>query len=75
MDRKERGGGMIHYHYSSRKYRQLVEWISQNDNPGDNEPIEAISGYLSVVMIAHCYKLKAIDVATDVMALRKEGQP
>jgi hypothetical protein len=58
-------------HYSSRKYRQLVEWIADMDNSGNGDNLEEVAGYVTVVMLAHCYKLKCIDVARDVMAVRE----
>ncbi len=56
--------------YSSRKYRQLVEWIAWNDAPGDHADLEALSGYLTVTMLAHVYKLPGVKVAGDVLAMR-----
>ena len=66
--------------YESRKYRQLVWWIALNDAPGDASPLEELSGYLTVTMLAHCYNLPSLKVAKDVQAVRdyeaeKEGIP
>lgn len=60
-------------HYSSRKYRQLVKWIADMDNSGSGDNLEEVSGYVTVVMLAHCYNLKCMQVAEDVMAYRKAG--
>jgi hypothetical protein len=57
-------------HYQSRKYRTMVEWIALNDNPGDSENVEEIAGYMTVTMLAHCYNLRPLYVAEDVMAIR-----
>ena len=57
-------------HYGSRRYRQLIEWIADNDNPGDNDPLDAVAGYLTVTMLAHTFNLKKTDVAADVLLLR-----
>ena len=57
--------------YSSRKYRDLIDWIAWNDGTGDDHPIEELAGYLTVTMVAHCYKLKNVQVATDVWNLRR----
>jgi len=63
-------------HYRSRKYRRLIEWIALNDNPAHNDSVEELAGYLTVVMVAHCYDLKPSDVAEDVSGVRKlEGAP
>lgn len=60
-------------HYSSRKYRQLVEWIAFNDNSGENDSLDDVSGYITVVMLSHCYKLPSIKVAEDVLACRRRS--
>lgn len=57
-------------HYSSRKYRTLVEWIALNDSTGDDHNITEISSYLTVIMLAHCFNLPNLHVAEDVMAVR-----
>ena len=69
-------------HYSSRKYRQLVEWIALNDNSGGGDTTEEVAGYVTTVMLAHCYNLNNQVVAEDVMQYRipslaamKEAQP
>lgn len=59
------------FHYSSRKYRQLVRWIADNDSPADKDGVDALAGYLTVTMLSHVYNLKSRDVAIDVLALRE----
>ena len=57
-------------HYQSRKYHRLIEWIAMNDNDGDAEPLEQLTLYLSVKLVADCYDLKPRQVAEDVIAFR-----
>ena len=58
-------------HYSSRKYKQLIEWIAYNDEPLERDR-EVISGFVSTVMLAHVYNLNHLHVADDVLAYRNE---
>jgi hypothetical protein len=59
----------------SRTYAFLVKWIADNDNAGDNEGIEATSGYISVLMVADLCSTTPKQVATDVYALRQGTTP
>jgi len=56
-------------HYSSRKYRMLVEWIALNEDAIETDP-QVIAGSLTVTMLAHCFDLKNADVASDVLEIR-----
>lgn len=63
----------INFAYQSRKYRSLVEFIALNDDNGSPDAlnIEAVSGYMTVVMVAACYNLKTASVAKDVISIRQ----
>lgn len=58
------------YAYSSRKYRRLVHWIADNDNPGDNLTIVELADSIPVLLIADCFDLKPRQVAEDVWIIR-----
>jgi hypothetical protein len=53
-------------------YRRAVEWIAANDNAGDNEDVDALSGYLSVLLVADLFdKFDSETVARDVYRERQ----
>lgn len=51
-------------------YRDAVDWIARNDALGDDEGVEELRGYISVVLIADIFGADAVRVATDVKRLR-----
>ncbi len=59
----------MNLHYSSRKYRQLVEWIALNDDAVERDET-TISESLTVTMLAHCFNVKNELVALDVLQFR-----
>lgn len=56
------------------RYWEAVRWIAYNDNPGDDEPIEAIAGYLTTLLVADVFGEEPENVATDVWAQRQKVQ-
>lgn len=48
-----------------------VHWIAANDAPGDNDNVEALSGYISVVMLADIYNVATRKIAEQVDIIRK----
>ena len=56
--------------FTTRRGCQLVRWIAENDNPGDDEHIDALMGYLTVVMLAHVYDVAPVQIAETVYELR-----
>lgn len=51
-------------------YARAVEWVALNDNAGDNEGLESVAGYISVVLIADLWNKSAKTVAQDVLNWR-----
>jgi hypothetical protein len=52
-------------------FKQAVQWIALNDNSGDNEPVEDVSGYISVALTADLFGKDPMDVAKKVVWWRK----
>lgn len=53
-------------------YWAAVAWIADNDNPGDDEPIDAIAGYMTTLLVADLFGIEADKVATDIWAQRQK---
>jgi len=53
-------------------YRAAMEWIAWNDNPGDDDLPIALSGYISVCLVADMWGKSSLRVATDVFNIRGE---
>lgn len=51
-------------------YRFGVEWIAQNDAPGDGDDAEALAGYISVLLLADLFGVEPAKVASDVLKRR-----
>lgn len=51
-------------------YRYAVAWIALNDNPGDNESLDILSGYVSVALVADLFGVSQYKVAQDVWIYR-----
>lgn len=57
---------------TSRTYRNAVEWIALNDNPGDNQPADIVASYLTVTLVADLFNKLPLDVAKAVIARRAQ---
>jgi len=53
-----------------RLYRRGVAFVAMNDNPADDEGLDAVAGYMSVILLSEMYRVKAARVALDVLAMR-----
>lgn len=53
-------------------YRAAVAHVAMNDNPGDNESVEVLTGYLTVVLISELFGVTSERVARDVMRVREQ---
>lgn len=51
------------------RYKEAVQWIAYNDEPSETDP-NAMSGLISVVMVADLWDKDAGDVAREVVAIR-----
>lgn len=51
-------------------YREAVAWIAYNDSPGDDDDLEAVSGYVTTLLVADLFGVDAAKVARDVMKVR-----
>jgi len=51
-------------------YAQAVQWIADNDAPGDDVPAPDLAGYLTVMLVADLFGRTEAKVATDVWELR-----
>lgn len=49
-------------------YGDAVRWIADNDATGDNDSVEVVSGYISVVLVADLFGADPWKVAVDVGA-------
>lgn len=54
------------------KYREGVEWIAMNDDPGssDSLDLEAVAGYISTHLLADLYGMDYKEVGRDVINFR-----
>lgn len=53
-------------------YTQGIHWIAFNDNAGAGDTEEAITGYISVVLLADLFGTTPERVAKRVISLRKK---
>lgn len=53
-------------------YWAAVRWITDNDSPGDNDSIEWIAKYVTVLLVADLFGIEADKVATDIWAVRQK---
>ena len=54
-------------------YREAIEWIAINDEPGGSAEFADIKSYISVVLVADVFGKRASQVARQVLALRAEA--
>jgi len=54
-------------------YRFGIRWIARNDNAGDNDDVETIAGYISVLLLADLFGKDPGTVAKDVIKFREGG--
>lgn len=59
---------------SKKGYRFGVAWIAENDNPGDNEGVDQVAGYVSVLLLADLFGKEPERVAQDIVRYRRESQ-
>ena len=48
-------------------YKFGIAWIALNDNPGDEEGLEEVSGYISTALLADLFSVHQKKVAQDVI--------
>lgn len=55
------------------RLRDAIEWIALNDSPGDPDAndVEAVSGLVSVLMVADLWKKTPEQIARRVIGLRQ----
>ena len=53
--------------------RRAVRWIAEEDAPGDDDDVDALSGYLTVHLTAHLFGVEPIYVARKVASCRKRN--
>jgi hypothetical protein len=58
---------------SQPRYVDAVDWIAQNDNPGDDDAAAEIAGYVTVIMVADLFNKSAEQVAREVLYRRGQG--
>lgn len=51
-------------------YREAVEAIALNDNPGDGDTREQIAGYRTTLLIAWLWEVSPQKVANDIVSVR-----
>lgn len=56
-----------------RGYRYGVAWIALNDDPLETDP-EAISGLISVLLLADLFSVEPERVAQDVIRFRRKEE-
>jgi len=56
------------------KYSAAIEWIAQNDSAGDDDPLDILSGLISVLLVSDLFGVDPMRVATDVYSLRHPEQ-
>ena len=54
-------------------YKFGIAWIALNDNPGDEEGLEAVSGYISTALLADLFGVDQKTVGQDVMNFRAKN--
>jgi len=55
-------------------YHTAVQWIANEDSPGDNDDIETLRGYLTVCLVADLFGKDQDKVAKDVYEARNGKQ-
>lgn len=55
-------------------YREAVQWIADNDNPADDEPVIEVAGYMTVMLIADIFDTSTGRVAKDVVWRRAKDR-
>lgn len=57
-----------------RGYKFGVRWIADNDDPGssDAQNVEAVKGYISVLLLADLFGKDALEVAEAVVKVRRQ---
>lgn len=53
-------------------YKFAVDWIANNDNPGDKDDAMELAGYATVALVADMFGKNALNVAQDVV--KRRGQ-
>lgn len=48
-----------------------IQWIAANDAPADDDDREEVAGYLTVVMLASLFNKDPMDIAYDVLLIRR----
>lgn len=51
-------------------YAKAVQWIADNDAPGDDDSAEDMFGYLTVALASEVYDVPQETIARDVWAFR-----
>jgi hypothetical protein len=59
------------YCCKSPKYRYGVQWIADNDEPSELD-LDAISGYISTLLLADMFGLDEPSVASDILDVRRQ---
>ena len=54
-------------------YREAVQWIAVNDEPGEKD-VEVMQGMISVCLVADIFGADQAVVAKDVMRARERSQ-
>ena len=52
------------------KYVEAIDWIANEDNPGDEQSLEVVAGYMSVGLVADLFGVPSHVVARDVVDRR-----
>lgn len=52
-------------------YSEAIAWIALNDNPGDAEDEDAVSGYITSCLVADLFNTNSLTVARDVIKMRE----
>lgn len=47
-----------------------IQWIADNDNPGDDDDLDTVSGYISVLLVSDLFGKDPVDIATKVLTFR-----
>jgi hypothetical protein len=55
-------------------YRNAVAWIALNDSPADNDPVEWLSGLVTVCLVADLFGVDQKEVAADVLRYREKNR-
>jgi len=52
-----------------------VQWIAENDAPGDNDPAESIAEYISTLLVADLFDVHPMEIAKRVIRIRSPEGP